>query len=425
MATLAVGGPAVGPNIPEALMGMASPFQDWNPAATLQAYSQAGSAATAANAGIREAELSSQAQIKSSQAAANAQIQAAQAAAEASRYGANQQLAGIQAQLGYKQNIFNTVYGKLGGMLDSGGSYGGGNIAPPQGYTSNINQLFGGGWGGGGGGGGGFGYGGGGRTGAGLSAPPPTFRPDTSRSDAMYANLVGALGNKPNIPQFQAPTFNQAQLIDPASGPVIGKGLLNQQISNAYAQNAMMTETAIRNQRSTMGGRGLGAASPAALAVSGQLQGARIGANAQAALGAQQNAATLNAQYAQAMNQALIQQAANVYGTQMQGATSAYGTNVGALTGMYGTDIGALSSSLGSQLGYEGQMGSAAQSAQASMYGAYQQALASQYGTRMQGATSLYGTNVGYQQALQIAQIQAQASQRNAILQALSGLANA
>lgn len=384
-----------------------------------------GTANTNAYAGIQESQISSDAAKFSAKQQAMAQMAAAQAQADASRYASNQQLAGTQAQLAYKQGIFNTVYGRLGGMLGSTDSPGGiGSIAPPAGYAANVSQLlggWGGGWGGGGGGGG-FGYGGG----AGLSAPPPAaYTPNTSASDRTMDQLTQAMGNKPNIPQFQAPTFQQANLLNPQDMPVISQDLLNQQISNAYAQNQQMTQTAIRGQQSAMGGKGLGAASPAARAIAAQLEGSRIGSSAQAAMGLQQNAAGLNAQYAQAMNQALIQQAASVYGTQMQGATTAYGTDVGALTGMYGTDVGALQSALGSQLGYEGQMGSAAQAAQASMYGNYQQALASQYATNVGGATSIYGTNVGYQQALQAAQLQAQTSQRNAILQALAGLANA
>lgn len=447
------------PNLAEATMGIASPFQDWNPAATMSAYAQQGAAATSA-----------QAQIQAAEDAARAQVQSAQAAAGASKYSADQQLAGINAQIGYKQGLFNKVFPIIQGQIGNTGSYQA--ASNPSGYVSNVGQLM-----GGGGGSYGYGGGGGGAYSSDLSGlKSQALQPSTDLSSAIGGQykesqaqsnqLLGQLSasaasplapptlpNAPNISQYVQPAFQQAQLLNPKDMPVISQDLLNQQINSAFGSNAQAAATAQRTSTQGVAGRGLGADSPMARSLNAQIQGSMIGANSQSALSAQQNAANLNAQYAQAINQALINQAASVYGSQTQGAVGSYesmnqalanlyGTQVGGLTSLYGTEAGAqaslenarrqaLSSAFGNitglqgqQLGLQGQLAAAQLGYQGQITAADLASQASRYGATTAANANIYGTNVGYQQAIQAAQIAAAASRQNAILQSLANFAS-
>lgn len=410
-----------GTNFPMAKLGITSNMGvPWE--SMLQSYGQITSSENAADAqkfaaarqayaGEQEAKLG----LKGTQATAAAQLASAQAAAEAQKYGANQQLAGINAQLGYKKSVFDTVYPNLLNQFNTISNKGtdGGveEVGQPKGYASSLKDL------GGGGGGGSYGYGASGHdqanfaqiigAPAGSVAPPPTFK------------------DAPVIKDYVQPDFHQANLIDPQSMPVISQGLLSQQINNALGSNAQQAATAIRQSGQTLGGRGLGSHSPLAQGMQNQIRASQLGANSQASLTAQNNAAQQNAAYAQAMNQALIGQAANVYGSQTQGALGAYqnlnstnaqeyASQLQALMSGYGTQVGAQTSqenarrqaaagAYGSLLGYKGQIGSSQNAANA----------------------SIYGTNVGYQRDIQAAQIQAAASKQNALLQSLASFANA
>lgn len=452
------GGPALSPNMAEAALGIGSPFQDWNPAATMSAYAQMSAAGA-----------QSQAQIQAAQEAAQAQVKSAQSAAEASKYSANQQLAGIQAQIGYKQGLFNQVFPIIQGQLGNQGGYQASTT--PSGSVTNVGQLM-------GGGGGSYGYGGyGGAYSQGLEGTKREALKGSSELSANVGNLyqqtqnqgnqlLGQLSanavsplapptlpNAPNIAQYVQPTFQQAQLLDPRDMPVISQGLLNQQINSALGNNAQAAATAQRTATQGLAGRGLGADSPMARSLNAQIQGSMIGANSQASLAAQQNAANLNAQYAQAINQALINQAASVYGSQTQGAVgsyqsmnqalaSLYGTQVGGLTSIYGTQAGAqaslenarrqaLASAFGNitglqgqQLGLQGQLAAAQLGYQGQITAADLAAQASRYGATTAANANIYGTNVGYQQAIQSAQIAAAASRQNALLQSLAQFAS-
>lgn len=458
-AGMAIGGSMM-PNLAEASMGIASPFQDWNPAATMSAYAQQGAAATSA-----------QAQVQAAEDAARAQVQSAQAAANASKYSADQQLAGINAQIGYKQGLFNTVFPILKSQMGNTGSY---QIASgtPSGYVSNVGQLTGGGQGS-------YGYGGGGGgayssdlSGLKSQALQPSsqlssdigkqYQASQGQSNQLLGQLTSnaasplappTLPNAPNVSQYVQPTFQQAQLLNPKDMPVVSQDLLNQQINSAFGSNAQAAATAQRTSTQGLAGRGLGAESPLARSLNAQIQGSMIGANSQAALSAQQNAANLNAQYAQAINQALINQAASVYGSQTQGAVGSYesmnqtlanlyGTQVGGLTSLYGTQAGAqaslenarrqaLASAFGNitglqgqQLGLQGQLAAAQLGYQGQITAADLAAQASRYGATTAANANIYGTNVGYQQAIQAAQIAAAASRQNAILQSLANFAS-
>lgn len=451
------GGPPLPPNMAEAMLGIGSPFQDWNPAATMSAYSQMSAAGA-----------QSQAQIQAAQEAAQAQVKSAQAAAGASRYSADQQLAGINAQIGYKKGLFNQVFPFIVGQIGNTGGYSASTT--PSGYVSNVGQLW---------GGGSYGYGSGdGGTSSsqleGVKREALKGSTDLSSnvgnqyqaSQAQSNQLLGQLStnaasvlpsptlpNAPTISQYVQPTFQQAQLLDPRQMPVVSQDLLNQQINQAFGSNAQAAATAQRTSSQGLAGRGLGADSPMARSLNAQIQGSMIGADSQSALAAQQNAANLNAQYTQAMNQALINQAASVYGSQTQGALGSYesmnqalaniyGTQVGGLTSVYGTQAGAqaslenarrqaLASAFGNitglqgqQLGLQGQLAAAQLGYQGQVTAADLAAQASRYGATTAANANIYGTNVGYQQAIQAAQIAAAASKQNAILQSLANFAS-
>lgn len=425
------------------------------------------SAQIAAGAQVGAAQQSAMATEQAAQAAAQAQVKSAQTAAEASRYSSDQQLAGINAQIGYKQGLFNKVFPIIQGQV---GNTGGLTVSTtPSGYASNVGQL---------GGGGSYGYGG---PGGGYSGNLDQIKGEALKGSTQLATDVGnqyqasqaqgnqllgqlsanaasplappTLPNAPTISQYVQPTFQQAQLLDPRQMPVVSQDLLNQQINQAFGSNAQAAATAQRTSSQGVAGRGLGADSPMARSLNAQIQGSMIGANSQAALAAQQNAANLNAQYTQAMNQALINQAASVYGSQTQGAlggyqsmnqalANLYGTQVGGLTSIYGTQAGAqaslenarrqaLASAFGNitglqgqQLGLQGQMAAAQLGYQGQITAADLAAQASRYGATTAANANIYGTNVGYQQAIQAAQIAAAASRQNAILQSLANFAS-
>lgn len=217
----------------------------------------------------------------------------------------------------------------------------------------------------------------------------------------------------PKLPDYQQPTYKQPDLLNPQQGSVISPELLNSQINAAQATNNRATGTQQQQQLGSLAGRGVGVHSPLAAAIQAQLQGANIGANAQSSLQAQNNAAMLNANYAQGMNQALLGNAANVYGSQVAGGAQAYGAGIGGLTSLYGTQAGAQTSQLnalrqaaanayGSNLGYQGQV-------ESSLLG-------------LEG--SRYSSDASKSAAIAAANIQAQASKQNAIVNALASFAS-
>ena len=386
--------------------------------------------------------------LQGTQAQAAAQVSAAQAAAEAQKYGANQQLAGTQAQLAYKQGIFNTFYPNLLNQFNTisstgTGSDGPGSVAPQQGYVTSIDKL------GSPGSSGSYGYS------AGNDTAYKTSATDQAATDQLLARINSptptaaappSIGPAPKIGAYTQPKFEQASLIDPQSMPVISQGLLSQQINNALGSNAQQSATAIRQAGQGLGGRGLGANSPLAQGMQNQIRASEIGANSQASLAAQNNAAQQNAAYAQAMNQALIGQAAQVYGSQTQGALGAYesqnttgaadysaqlqalmsgyGSQVGAQSSMYNAGQQAAASGYGSQLGLQGQLGAADLQRRAALGAADLQRQATLGASQNASNANIYGTNTGYQQAINVANIQSQASRQNALLQSLASFAN-
>jgi hypothetical protein len=389
-------------------------------------YSPGGVAAISGQYGNQQAQTTGQYNLKSSQASADAQIRAAQAAAaaqeqaartaaDASKYASSQQYQLGMNQLGYKRDIFGQLmpmYTSALNALGAPGTVSGGapNVPLPSGA---------------------FGYGG---TGGGMYAPPPAGA--SAQDSPTYKAMMSAIGNAqyltppslpdaPTLPTFNMPQFQQASLLNPQDMPVISRDLLSQQINQAQAGNTTATGTAIRNARQGLAGRGLGGTSPLAQGLTQQLQGSLIGANAQASLQAQQNAAQLNAGYAQAMNQALLQQASSVYGAQAGAAASAYGTDVSGLTNIYGTQVGGLTSMYGTESQAQQALQNQQMQALQAAYNAEVAAQANMYGSQMGLQGQIYGANLGYQGQIGAAQLAAQASQRNAILSALAGFANA
>ena len=363
-----------------------------------------------------------QAQIVAARSAAEAQKFAAQQQAEASKYASNQTLAGVTAGIQYKKDIFGRVFPIIQNTIAGMGSDSPTSASLPTGSVTNVSQL-----------------------GGGASTPNMKPAADYGKFAASDNPLIGQIANMasnpiqapdmpnaPTLPTYQLPQFQQANLLNPSDMPVISRDLLNQQVNAGRAQNQMQAATDIQKSMGGLAGRGVAPGSPLARQMTGQIQAGLLGANAASSMAAEQSAANLNAQYAQAMNQALIQQASSVYGAQAGATEGAYGANLGALQSMYGSQLGLLGSEYqsqasmrnaglgalqgmyGQQLGYAGTMGSAELQRQAQLES-----------SQMAANANIYGTNMSYQQALNVANIQRQTQQQNAILQALSQFATA
>lgn len=382
-----------------------------------------------------------QAQIQAAQAAAAAQKFASVQQAEASKYASNQQLAGITAGIQYKKDIFGRVFPVIQNTIAGMGAPSPTSASLPTGSVTNISQL----------GGGDYRSGGGG-------AYTPNLKPAADYGQFASSNnpLIGQIANMasnplqapdmpnaPNLPTYQLPQFQQANLLNPSDMPVISRDLLNQQVNAGRAQNQMQAATDIQKSVGGLAGRGVAPGSPLARSMTGQIQAGLLGANAASSMAAEQSAANLNAQYAQAMNQALIQQASSVYGAQAGATEGAYGANIGALQAMYGSQLGLLGSEYqsqasmrnaglgalqgmyGQQLGYAGQMGSAELQRQSQLGAAELQRQAQLGSAQMAANANIYGTNMGYRQGVDVANIQRQWQQQNAILDSLSRFATA
>ena len=304
---------------------------------------------------------------------------------------------------------------------------------------------------------------------ASFNAATDAIKASQKNSSGLYDQLLGmnsssptapTLPSTPNLPQYSLPAYQSPTLIDPQSGPVISKDLLNQQVNRSFGSNAQQAATASRTATEGLAGRGLGSNSPLARALNQQIQGSMLGANSQSALAAQENAASQNAQYAQAMNQAYLQNAANVYGSQTGATSNAYGSLLGGLTNLYGTQVGgltsiystqaalenarraALASAYGSdtslqgqllsgQLSQEGQLG-AADISKAAQITASQNAMSGQLGAAAQAAAaSRYSTDAAVANAqldaknrIDVANLNNKTLTQNQILQSLAAFAS-
>lgn len=349
---------------------------------------EAGASNFAAQQQLAGVQAQAAAQKFAAQQQAGAQRYSAQQSAGAQQYAANTQLQGLQSSLAQSQGRWNQVFPFVSGVygqLTSGGGLGGGagggtGTAPaPPAMPSSSSP--------GGGAVGNYGYGGG------VAAPPQVPTPRSG-------------GGTP--PPLNQEAFRPS-LVNPASGPVVSPDLLNQQINASQAQNTAAAQGQVRRQTQDLAGRGLGSASPLAQAIQAQIYGQNLGANSQSALQARTNAAQLNSQYAQGLNQASINAAAQRYAAAQAAQGSMFGALQGAQASQYGSQVDALSRLYGAQAGAQAQLGAAGIGAGASTYNA---------GLGYLGST--YGAGLDYQASL----AQTQASKQNALLQALAQFSN-
>ncbi len=214
--------------------------------------------------------------VKQAKIGAGAQLGSAQAAAEASKYGANTQLQGLQAQLAQSQGRYNQIFPMIQG------AYG---------------QLS----GGGGGMNNGSGYGIAGGQGGGA---------------------VGNYGYGTAAPAVPAP---------PSGGglpPAISQQQQNANVNLNNAQNWAQAGGESKRQTQQLAGSGLGATSPLAKALQAQVFGGALAANTAGATTARQQAAQLNAQ-----------QALGAYQADQGARASEYGSQVGAQASQYGSRL--------------------------------------------------------------------------------------
>ena len=380
------------------MAGMGS--SDWGPSGVPLgvAATNAQASTLAAQAQADAARYQADQQTKQAKITGQFGLQSANVAAGASEFGSQKQFEAAQLPIKYKQGVFDALFpyyqqafGSILGQQGSGGGSGIATLSPPPSY-------------GGGGGGGGFQL---------PSAPALPAAPSLATPKVPDA---------PVLPTYAPPSqMMQARYIDPTTNSVISPQLLESQINQQLATNQQTAGSQIQQIRGGLGGRGVGGSSPLNQALAAQTNAALIGANAQSVTGLRTGAATENANYAQAMNQAWAQQAGVENTALINANQGAYGDIVQGLMSGYGNQLGLIGNMFGTQGQLAGTTYGAGVGALASMYGASAGAASSAYGADRGAAASEYGSYAQYLANLE----QVRQSGKNTLLQSLGQFANA
>ncbi len=212
--------------------------------------------------------------LKQQKLANQGQLAQAQTAAEASKYGANTQLQGLQAQLAQSQGRYNQIFPMIAGAYGQISGAAGGGMNNGSGYGIAGGQ--------GGGAVGNYGYG--------TAQAPPVAAPPSG----------GGLA------------------------PAISQGQINANVNLNNAQNWSQAGGESRRQTQQLAGSGLGATSPLARALQAQTFGGALAANTAGATTAREGAAELNAKQALGGYQADKSAQASEYGSQVAAQASQY-----------------------------------------------------------------------------------------------------
>lgn len=294
----------------------------------------------------------------------------------AQRYGSDTQLAGTkyasdaetqrqQALMNEKLARFNQIFpffqSQLGGGsagVGGGGGLGGGGLGGPIGGGGFGAPL----------GGGSAGVGGYGGYGGGVGGSVASTR--GSDPIGSTGGVGGGLGRPvAAAPPVQAPSGNYGYGVGGGGGgvnaapsPVYSEGQIQQQVNAAVGRNDAKTAGAMRRQTQDLAGRGLGPESPLAMALRNQAMGAGLRAGTDVDRETRMAAAQANADDRLARYQTGAQTDAARFASDRSARANEYGSQVAAQASQYGSQAAAQASQYGNNLDYQARMAATAAS---------------------------------------------------------------